>query len=121
MSLLPVSVLTEKLRHKPSEGDVLTAAYLIERQADQLAAAEAKIAQAPHGEECRVWGWNNQGIAPYDCNCWKSASPVSALDAVRADAWDQGCDVAYDAAERDIELPTNPYRAAQTGATDAQE
>lgn len=60
---------------------------------DQLAAAEAKIAQAPHDTDCWVdqshpadmaWGrglpWNGS------CTCWKSGSPVSAVDAVRAEA-----------------------------------
>jgi hypothetical protein len=60
---------------------------------DQLAAAEAKIAQAPHAPGCQIAGlWIlpvGGGFAKQqsgECTCWKSASPVSALDAMRANA-----------------------------------
>lgn len=59
---------------------------------DQLAAAEAKIAQAPHDhyEPCGPTNYLRYQDATDDelpeCTCWKSASSMSALSAVRADA-----------------------------------
>jgi hypothetical protein len=89
-------------------------------------AAEAKIARARHEKHCASLRLE-PGIPEHawGCNCWKSASPVSALDAVRADAWDEGYDVTLSAARSsgrevnpgyDIDVPKNPYRTAQTEA-----
>lgn len=85
---------------------------------DQLAAAEAKIAKAPHGYRCYAIQFADRSWR--ECICWKSDSPVSALDAVRADAWDEGVRAQNNSSslfEADT-LARNPYRAAQTGATE---
>jgi hypothetical protein len=78
--------------------------------ADRLAAAEAKLAQAPHAYRCG--GSVTFGV----CTCWKSAP---ALDAARADVWDEGFAFGFHADQWRAE--DNPYRAPETGANDANQ
>jgi hypothetical protein len=111
------------------------AADLIEQQAKQLAAAEAKIAQAlripqrhevvPIDEPVRRHAFLKGYEQAWDDFHAVLEGPVSALDAVRAEAWDEGAQAVRDRIEqyndRSMDDPDNPYRAAQTGATDGHQ